>query len=559
MRYNLTLLVALLFVTVCGLQAQNSRFVDPIYGVSEPTVDTFGQNIDFLFLVEVQAGLRTSPVRQLEMDVYQPEGDEDLGLRPVVVTFPTGNFLRRYQNRGLYGTRKDSAVVQIVNEVTSRGYVGIAADYRLGWNAPSPDVNVRTKTILEAAYRGGQDAHMMARYLRKSVVEDGNPYRIDTSRIVFWGLGTGGYVTLTHAYLDDIQEVLDDPRFYDEMDVPFVDVNVNADPQGLLPAQFAPSVPSNIPNHVGYSSDVAMSINGNGALGDIDWIDGADNEPIMLGFHNPNDIFAPFSFGDVVVPVTNELVIGCVGGTEQIIEKSNEAGNQDAIASANAVDLPDFYGPLAEAVNRKNEVYKMGVITPPADRLPACTDQVVETSYELSHDNMYPFVGQGAGTPYNWVDPVIARAEIDAAIAAGVMIPGGADAVLGGEQATNPNAFNGAGAKLVIDTMIAFFLPRAYVGLDLETVVSTEDLLSNAAIGLEVFPNPAGAGFTVRTEEGHLIRSIRIMDMNGRVVSDITGVNSNNRFVSRGNLPRGTYILQLHLDEGTSARKLVLK
>ncbi|WP_020569157.1 T9SS type A sorting domain-containing protein [Neolewinella persica] len=557
MRNKITLLAALLFVALSSLQAQNNRFIDPIYGVSAPTVDTFGQNFDFLFFLEFQAGARPSPVRQLEMDVYEPIGDEDLSLRPVVVVYHTGNFLNQYQNRGLYGTRKDSAAVQITKELTRRGFVGISADYRLGWNAPSPDVNVRTKTILEAAYRGGQDAHTMARYLRKSVAEDGNPYRIDTSRIVFWGLGTGGYVTLTHAYLDDVQEVLDDVRFYDEMDNPFVDINVNADPQGLMPTSAGP-LPLNIPNHVGYSSDVAMSVNGNGALGDIDWIEGKDHEPIMLGFHNPGDIFAPFSFGDVVVPTTMDIVIPCVGGTEQVIEKSNEFGNQDTIMEANATDLPNFFGPLAEAINVKNAAYQQVVITPPSDQLPACEDQTVETSYELSHDNMYPFVGQGIGTPYNWVDPVAARAEIEAFIAAGNVIEGGADVVLGGEQATNPNAFNAAGAKLVIDTMINFFLPRAYVGMNLEMVVSTNDLLTNQQIGLEVFPNPANEGFTVRTAEGHAIRSLRVMDMNGRIVTNLTGINATTRFVNRGNLPRGAYILQIQLDEGTTARKLIL-
>ncbi|MCX8212044.1 MAG: T9SS type A sorting domain-containing protein [Lewinella sp.] len=554
MRNNFTLLVVLLTVAVSGLQAQDNRFIDPIYDVSAPTLDTFGANIDVYELARAGAGdPNATPNRPLEMDVYQPVGDEDLSLRPVVVFFHTGNFLPQYVNQGLYGTIKDSIVVQMANEVASRGYVGMSATYRFGWN-PRGDVDVRTSTLLQAAYRGGQDAHMMARYLRKSVAEDGNPYRIDTSRIVFWGIGTGGYVTMTHAYLDDVQEVLDDERFYDQNDVPYVNITVNSDPQGLMFTEFAPGIPSNIPNHAGYSSHVAMSINSNGALGDVDWIDGTDNEPITLGYHSTADIFAPFSYGDVIVPTTMDLVIGCVAGTEQIVETANMMGNNDAIIDANATDLPAIFSDLSRAINVVNAGFK--TINIMLDNPAACSGQTFDPTYQLSHDNMYPWQNQGLGAPYNWVNQDEARARIAAFNGAGGDL--NADVAIGGENAVNPNAFNPAAAKLVVDTMVAHFIPRAYIGMGLETLVSTEEVIANSAVGLEVFPNPVTAGFTVQTEAGHTIRTIRLMDINGRVVTSFTNVNANTRYINRGNLPRGVYILQLQLDEGTTAQKLIL-
>mgnify|MGYP000541594750 FL=1 len=94
--------------------------------------------------------------------------------------------------------------------------------------------------------------------------------------------------------------------------------------------------------------------------------------------------------------------------------------------------------------------------------------------------------------------------------------------------------------------------------MGLETLVSTEEVIANSAVGLEVFPNPVTAGFTVQTEAGHTIRTIRLMDINGRVVTSFTNVNANTRYINRGNLPRGVYILQLQLDEGTTAQKLIL-
>jgi hypothetical protein len=46
--------------------------------------------------------------------------------------------------------------------------------------------------------------------------------------------------------------------------------------------------------------------------------------------------------------------------------------------------------------------------------------------------------------------------------------------------------------------------------------------------------------------------------MNGRIVTHLTGINTTTRFVNRGNLPRGAYLLQIQLDEGTTAQKLIL-
>lgn len=571
MQSKFTLVVALLVAAVSGLQAQN-RFIDKMYGVSEPTVEVYSTNLDVFNLQAASQGLPVNPVRDLEMDVYQPVGDEDLSLRPVVVIFPTGNFLPRYVNQGLYGTRRDSAVVNLAQDLTARGYVGIGADYRVGWN-PRGSQDVRTSTLLQAAYRGGQDAHALARYLRKSVVEDGNPYRIDTSRIVFWGLGTGGYVALTHAFLDDIQEVLDDARFYDENDAPYVNLGVNADPKGLMEAFFPPAlggIQSNYINNPGYSSDVAMSINSNGALGDIDWIDGTDNEPLVLGLHSPNDIFAPFSYGDVIVPTTNDLVVGCVGGTEETVETANANGTNDAMAGANVTDLPAIFSDLSVAVNVRNEAYKSQMITFPATTTPpACIDQpTFDPNYPRSRDNMYPLQsGTGLGSGYNFVNVAVASAGLQAFLDAGGDLgsdPAASDAVkiatvLGGEGFTNANYDDPAAAKTVIDTMVAFFIPRAYIGMNLEEVVGTNDLISGNDVSLEVFPNPADNVFTVKTAAAYPVRSISVVDFNGRVVANYSAINSSNYTINRNDLPRGVYVLRLQFDDGVASQKVVLK
>ena len=88
MRTKITLIMALLLSVVSGLQAQ-TRFLDPIFEVGERTTEVYGANVD-VFLQDVN---------NLEVDVYEPVGDDLTSGRPVVVVFPTGNFLLQYLNQ----------------------------------------------------------------------------------------------------------------------------------------------------------------------------------------------------------------------------------------------------------------------------------------------------------------------------------------------------------------------------------------------------------------------------------------------------------------------------
>lgn len=548
MPTKFTFVIALLLSFLGSLEAQ-TRYLDPMFEVGARNTIQYGANVD-VFL----GGLNN-----LEVDVYEPVGDEGAGERPVVVLFPTGNFLLQYLNQGPYGSRRDSVVVDIIDRVVSRGYVGMVAEYRTGWLPTAQDQDIRTSTLLQAAYRGGQDAHSLARFLRRHVVEEQNTMNIDTSRIVYFGIGTGGYVTLTHAFLTDVDEVLEDERFFDVNDQPYVNIEVNADPQGTLPASFPPALgggPSNIPSNLGFNSNVAMCVNMGGALGDIDWMDGTADEPITLGYHSPTDIFAPFSSGNVVVPTTGDIVIPGVAGTELTIETANELGINDAIAAANSPALPAIFSDLSRTVNAINSQLKQVDIN--------LTPLGQAAMVDLSHDNMYPLSAgdtrtptRTVGAPWNWIDSARVRLEVTAFNAA-FMQEVNATSIINNEPLTNPNAYNAAGARLVIDTVMAHFLPRAYIGLNLDALVSTNDLLDDAATGLEVFPNPAGlAGANLRVNPGQTIRSITVMDINGRIVTRHEGVNASAFNVPRGQLPRGTYLLRVQFDQGVAVRKLV--
>ncbi|MEM6398066.1 MAG: T9SS type A sorting domain-containing protein [Bacteroidota bacterium] len=527
-----------------GLSAQEMRFIDEIYEVGTVDLDTaYGQNISVLL------GADNPELIDLEMDIYQPAGDgANATPRPIVCLFHTGNFLPQYVNRGAYGSRVDSANVEIIRRLVRRGFVAASVSYRQGWLPTSTNQEIRTASLLQAAYRGGQDAHTLARFLRRTVDEMGNPYNIDTSRIVFMGVGTGGYVVNTHAFLDRNDEIGLNPQFYDSMGDTLIQGAVLGNPQGT-----APGTANNI-NHPGYSSDVAMTINVGGACGDPIWIEGQDNEPLYMAFHSFTDPFAPFYEGQVGVPVGGgnflPVIIGARGGNG-VLEILDDLGGQPELADANAIPIPDnFFSPLSDVLNQINAQYKMAMVQSPVP------NDVMDT-FQLGRDNLFPNVYPRAiAGPYNWFDEATMRFIVGQFPASLGLDP---DEIIMGEEQTNPNWNDPDEARKNIDTMIAYMLPRLWYGLDLEMLVSAEDLVDASTIGLEVYPNPASEFVRIEVAEGYKIREIALIDMMGRVAGNWTGIDQNFFRLDRGAIPRGYYNVRLRMDEGIVTKRVLFE
>ena len=106
--------------------------------------------------------------------------------------------------------------------------------------------------------------------------------------------------------------------------------------------------------------------------------------------------------------------------------------------------------------------------------------------------------------------------------------------------------------------MIAFFLPRALAAFD-SMSTSTELLLAPSTVGLEIFPNPATTSFTIQVANTERIRQIDVYDLRGSRVAQVRGLNQSSYVLDRGDLPDGSYIIQLRFDAGTTARKVFLR
>lgn len=543
-QFNI-LLILLVCCIVSSLQAQ-TRYVDEQYDVQKTPDVIYATNISVLTMNNGDPD--TIPI---VMDVYTPIGDDN-DARPVVIYLHTGSFLPQYFNGQITGGKLDSTGVEICTRLAARGYTAIAATYRQGWAPTAPDQNVRTGTLLQASYRGIQDGRSCVRYLRKSAAEDGNPYGIDPERIVAWGQGTGGYLSLGMASLDQYEEIGALDKFINPVTFePYVTEPIDGDIDGLNPAFL------NLPNTPGYSSDIQLAVNMGGALGDTSWIDGDSStrpEPPIIGYHVVTDPFAPFGDGPVIVPTTNEFVVQ-VQGTRTAVQVANEKGLNDPLTPV----LSDT-DPLSAFLNAQ----VAGLSGVPID-----LSALGQSPTTLATEHMYPFIpppDANTGAPIRlesgpwdwWNKPLL-----------DVIIPQ-VNAVFGTDFNADTLHFNGlitnpdmsaAKARAYIDTVMAHFTPRACQALQLEecAIVSTEDLIDDTLIELSVAPNPATDYALVRSNSAYPMEAIQVFDINGRFIKAQYNIDNHQYQLERGALPAGTYLIKVKFAEGVSVRKVIFR
>ena len=320
-----------------GVNAQE-RYLSEVFTSAEVNVEndvTFGTNIDFLtsdfsnpaaYGPEVMAlqtdvstgqpipapffnpadGSTVVKVTNVKMDIYEPDQAVDSETaRPVFIFVHTGNALPPPLNGSPTGTRKDSSAVEICERMARRGYVAVSMDYRLGWNPLGSTVEIRRGTLLNAIYRAIHDVKQCVRSL-KADAAGANTYAIDPSKVVLYGEGTGGYITLATATLDDPAELFIDKFRPDPFDpnTSYVDTATVGNIEG-----FGGALCLYRPN--GQNSDFNFCVNAGGALDDTSWL--APGDVPMVAFHTVFDPFAPFTEGVVIVPTTGEQVLPLQG------------------------------------------------------------------------------------------------------------------------------------------------------------------------------------------------------------------------------------------------------
>jgi len=515
----------ILIMTLCsfGMYGQKIRYINQVFDSFNVTHTFYGTNITVLAsptLIKVP----------LPVSIFTPKGDT-VKNRPLVIYAHTGNFLPYPTNGGTNGRTSifgnpalaslaqlgmgfpvDSALIEICTRLTKMGYVVAAMDYRSGWNPIATTQGERVNTLINAAYRGVQDFRTLIRYFKLTAKLQGNPYGVDTSKIVGWGQGTGGYITLAASVLDRYSDIVNasEGKFIGgtaAMPVPYVIESIHGDIYGTAFGKHPVTGDTlSLPNHVGYGSDFQLCVNMGGALADSAWLDATDLP--LIAYHEPRDPFAPYKEGIVLVPVVNLPVIK-VQGSYVATKKADLLGLQKKMRD---LKLNDIY---TQNANKKNDG--------------------IEGLYPVTGDN--PFDSD----PWNWWDTTV------------IVAANSRNGLL-----TNPN-MSAAKARRYIDTLIGYFAPRAFAVLNLGTFVNTPDLLKDYEVGFKMMPNPMINQTLLQTNLRYPMKSVTIYDLNGKVLRSMPKINTNNLTIYRNELPQGAYFLQVGFEKGVIAKTILIQ
>lgn len=513
-----TYLLLLLLFCVISARSQE-RYLNQKFAEVETSTVIYGQNYTILTLST--AGQTTKI--PLPADVYKPKGDTETK-RPLVIYLHTGNFLPFPQNGGTGGTRSDSTAVEICTRLAKMGYVVASADYRLGWDPLNATPDVRKGTLIRAAWAGVQDIRSCIRYFKANATTLG----IDTSKIVVWGQGTGGYLSLALATLDSYNEILtttNGPNKFRLGNVatgnPMVIEAYDGTVEGLGAETKSPTLPSGTywgipagnviqsPSSATstISSQFQLCVNMGGALGDISWLD-SKSTPIV-SFHTPYDPYAPYKDDLLIVPTTGETVVQ-VQGSYEVLKKVNTLGLNDKFKKIKATADP--YKAIA---NARNDGYE--------GLLPLLGDFKFDSS------------------PWDF------WASTNTNNANGLL--------------TNPN-MSATKARKYIDTIVGYYAPRACVALNLpcaSLVSSNEELLNSSNTKLLATPNPAQKIVAFESDVYNPIQTIELFDMSGRSVIQARNINTHYYQLDRGTLPNGMYIAKVKFEGGILTKKIVFE
>ena len=586
MKRTLQSILAIALFSVGFSANAQTRYLDNVFSSVTLTSNiTYATNISVLPMLQ---SLPPGPA-PIQYDIYEPTGDTIVN-RPVIILVHTGSFLPPVVNGQPTGAKTDLSIAEQCKRWAKKGYVVIAMDNRLGWNPTSTDQDVRTSSLLQAAYRGIQDAKAMVRHLRMTEA-NGNPYGIDESKIVLGGQGTGAYISLGYPTLDNPVIELNLPKFINANTTPpspYVYPPFFGNPDGTdstyLPAIASPTGQDelwNIPNNPTYNNDVNMVFNLGGALADISWLEAGDVP--MVSFHCEKDPYGPIDTGDVIVPTTGDFVVE-VMGSRTVQHYANAYGNNNTFALAG---ISDAYTTAANLNNGGLEglyIFK----TPPADTLTP---------------NAFGEYEEEQSAPWDWWDgnsyDVIFQALNSAPAGYGE-----ASALLG-----NPD-MSATKGNLYLDTVHGYLNPRMYEVLDLansvdvlgiygctDTAAFNYDISANSDDGsccfiagctdstatnydpsacfddgscsfstdihdiinitTNMYPNPANNSVDIVSNNTKINR-VLIYNIEGQKVKSIQ-VNANQIKINTSNLATGIYIVNIQSDNTSIKRKLIIK
>ena len=527
------LLTAILFLlSSFSVQIFAQRFISEVFTSTTVTQNvTFGWTISIIPTDDDPTG-HSIPIPgatvyndSLRCNIYEPVGDT-MAARPTVIMIHTGSFLPVFYNGQTTGQKLDSAITEMCRQFARRGYTAIAVDYRAGWNPVSTDQEVRTGSLLQAAGRGIQDLKACVRYFRNNALNGGNTWHIDERKIILGGMGTGGYIALGYATVDDYAKItlpkftatVDNLAYGFMADSGYFAASVWGDIDGYGGLPFM----NNSGNTPGIANDVAFAFNMGGAMGDSSWLD-AGHVP-MVCFHPMNDPFAPYNIGPVIVPTTGGFVIEAFG-SYYVVDRADSLNNNAAFQNNTWTDP---YTVRANMLNNGNDgLFPFDLPDPPG-----------------------PVTGQAG--PWEWYDSTTVYA-----ICMGLLgfTQGHTDTIWYSSLATNPDMSRNKGIAY-IDTVMGYLNPRISASLGLPTGIHG---VPGNELMVKVFPNPSNGHVTCEMNGMGRIDKVEMFDARGQKVYGKDNISGTEFVLNSAGLTRGMYIVKIQTDKGEVVRKISLQ
>ena len=530
-NYTKSILAILAMVAVNVTISAQSRYLEEVFTDAQLSVVpdvAYGYN----FSQYVPAAMGGPMVIPMYADIYMPDTAVDTETsRPVVVIFHTGSFLPPGLASPM-GSRKDSAVVEIAKRFARRGFVAVSASYRLGWLANSTNLDLRRGTNLMAVYNALQDAKVCVRAVRATKLVLGDPYRIDPNAISLMGAGSGGYITLAYATIDNLAEIATPSKFqYTTSGTgmfgnavvagdPYIDTAVVGDWNGYggkatisgthpvtgLPLVDQTQPGRNIELYNGIPHNVNMVINLGGALGDSAWM--AQGDAPMVSFHSRYDFFAPYYRGMVNVPIAGTFFpVVEVAGSHTAVKVANSMGNNSVLGASSMND--------AYSAKARSNPHNLG------------NQENIYTFNMLPPNLAMPF--RVNANPWDWWD---------------------ANDPLSVNE-TNPNIK--AQSLLYIDTVMAYTLPRMANALN--AVGYSIAVPEVPSMKVHLVPNPTSANVLVKAQGANVTR-VEVLDILGRPVFALD-VDSQEVELPSAVWAPGTYFVRLHTKNGVHTSRLI--
>ncbi len=464
MNISLKVLLTCCILLLLEPSVFSQRYVDVLFPNVQVDHDlVYGENFT------VMTGIPPS-LEDLKMDVYTPQGDTAEN-RFLLLMAHSGSWFPKGVNTLPYGTKSDSSMIALCTEFAKRGWVVASIDYRLGWN-PTPDIlggsqEIRARSIIQAVYRTMQDMKTAIRYFRKDEAGT-NTYKIDPTKIVAAGTGSGAYAAVACGSLDKRSE-LNLFKLLSTNGEPYVSIDTLGDFDG-----FGGDPNWNKENHLGYSSDFRLVLNLEGAVGDSSWIEAGEPPVVnMAGVDNP---LIPYRTKVGVIVTTGDPIIS-VSGSYVIAQEGTIHGNTTVWDTVNWTD------PFTARANSLEPF-----------------------------EGLFPFRGEeNAYEAWAWYDPNDPYTVDSVEISPGNWVQG-----TGYGTASNPFATREKAYKY-IDTIMNYFNPRALKVLNSEPTSVRKNLGSK---GVRLYRR--GESVWVVSKDEVLIESYRLYSLGSTLLQERT-------------------------------------